>query len=201
MIVAGLTGGIATGKSTVSAIFESAGAIIIDADHIAREAVKKDAPAWHKIVEHFGRDILLRDGEINRLLLGDIVFNNPVEKEILNDIVHPFVMAETHKRLKQIGGAAPKAVVILDVPLLIEAGMHKGLAEVIVVYAPEHIQLQRLIQRDHLSEADALARIRSQMPIDEKKKWASIVIDNTGREDKTRKVTLNVYQYLKSKVQ
>jgi dephospho-CoA kinase len=110
-------------------------------------------------------------------------------------------MAETHKRLKQIVGAAPKAVVILDVPLLIETGMHKGLAEVIVVYAPEHIQLQRLIQRDHLSEADALARIRSQMPIDEKRKWASIVIDNTGREDKTRKVTLNVYQYLKSKVQ
>ncbi len=201
MIVAGLTGGIASGKSTVSAILESAGAIIIDADHIAREVVKKDKPAWHKIVEHFGRDILLPGGEINRPLLGDIVFNNPVKKEILNDIVHPFVKAETHKRLEQIERATPRTVVILDVPLLIEAGMHKGLPEVIVVYAPEHIQLQRLRQRDNLSEIDALARIRSQMPIEEKKKLASIVIDNTGIKDKTRKATLNIYQYLKSKAQ
>lgn len=201
MIVAGLTGGIATGKSTVSAIFESAGAIIIDADHIAREVVKKDTPAWYKIVEHFGRDILLPGGEINRPLLGDIVFNNPMKKDILNDIVHPFVKAQTHKRLKQIERATPGAVVILDVPLLIEAGMHKGLPEVIVVYAPEHIQLQRLRQRDNLSEIDALARIRSQMPIEDKKKWASIIIDNTGTKDKTRGATLSVYQYLKSKAQ
>jgi len=201
LIVAGLTGGIATGKSTVSAIFESAGAIIIDADHIAREVVKKDTPAWYKIVEHFGRDILLPGGEINRPLLGDIVFNNPMKKDILNDIVHPFVKAQTHKRLKQIERATPGAVVILDVPLLIETGMHKGLPEVIVVYAPEHIQLQRLRQRDNLSEIDALARIRSQMPIEDKKKWASIIIDNTGIEDKTRGATLSVYQYLKSKAQ
>jgi dephospho-CoA kinase len=201
LIVAGLTGGIATGKSTVSAILESAGAIIIDADHIARKVVKKEEPAWHKIVEHFGRDILLPGGEINRPLLGDIVFNNPDEKEILNDIVHPVVKAETHKRLKQIERATPKAVVILDVPLLIEAGMHKGLPEVIVVYAPEHIQLQRLRQRDNLSETDALARIRSQMSIEKKKKLASIVIDNTGIKDKTREATLNIYQYLKSKAQ
>ena len=201
MIVAGLTGGIATGKSTVSAIFESAGAIIVDADHIAREVVRKEMPAWHKIVEHFGRDILLPGGEINRPMLGDIVFNNPVKKEILNDIVHPFVKAETRKRLNQVKRAAPKAVVILDVPLLIESGMHKGLSEVIVVYAPEHIQLQRLKKRDHLSQTEALARIRSQMPIEEKKKLASIVIDNTGIKDKTRAATLDIYQYLKGKVQ
>ena len=199
MIVAGLTGGIATGKSTVSAIFKSAGASIIDADHIAREVVKKEKPAWHKIVEHFGQGILFPGGEINRPLLGDIVFNNPVKKEVLNDIVHPFVKTETHKRLKQIEKATPKAVVILDVPLLIEAGMHKGLPEVIVVYIPEHMQLQRLIQRDNLTEADVLARIRSQIPIEEKKKLASIIIDNTGIMEKTREATLNVYQYLKSK--
>ena len=133
--------------------------------------------------------------------LGRSLINNPVKKEILNDIVHPFVKAETHRRLKQIEKATPKAVVILDVPLLIEAGMHKELQEVIVVYAPEHIQLQRLMQRDNLSEAEALARIRSQLPIEEKKKVASIVIDNTGSKDKTRQVTLSIYQYLKSKAQ
>ena len=115
MIVAGLTGGIATGKSTVSAIFKSAGAIVIDADRIAREVVKKDKPAWHKIVEHFGREILLDDGQIDRSRLGDIVFNNPVKKEMLNEIVHPFVKKEIHRRLKRIERTTPKAVVILDV--------------------------------------------------------------------------------------
>jgi dephospho-CoA kinase len=199
LIVAGLTGGIATGKSTVSAIFKSVGAIVIDADAIAREVVEKEKPAWHKIVEHFGRGILLADGELNRPLLADIIFNNPAKKEILNNIVHPFVTAEIDERLKQIKGATPEAVVILDVPLLIETGTHKGLQEVILVYAPEHVQLQRLRQRDNLSEPAARARIHSQMPIDEKKKWATIVIDNAGIKEKTRKATVKVYQYLKSK--
>ena len=185
----------------MSAIFKSAGAIIIDADRIAREVVQKNKPAWYKIVEHFGRDILLDDGQINRSQLGDIVFNNPDKKEILNDIVHPFVRTEIHKRLKRIEREDPRAVVILDVPLLIEAGMHTGLEEVIVVYAPEHIQLKRLRKRDHLDKNDALARIRSQMPIEQKRKLASVVIDNSGLKDQTRQATLNIYQDLKHKAQ
>jgi dephospho-CoA kinase len=201
LIVAGLTGGIATGKSTVAAILESAGAVIIDADEIARAVVKKGLPAWHNIVKYFGRRILLANGEINRSLLGDIVFKNSKKKEALNRIVHPYVKEETGKRLKQIEKGTPQAVVILDVPLLLEAGMVEGLSEVIVVYAPEHIQLERLRRRDNFSETDALARIRSQMPIEEKKKLASIVIDNTGMKDKTREATLNIYQYLKSKAE
>ena len=199
MIVAGLTGGIATGKSTVSAIFKSAGAIVIDADHIAREVVKKEKPAWNEIVDHFGRGILLPDGEINRPLLGDIVFNQPVKREILNDIVHPYVKKDIQTRLKQIEKDTPRAVVILDVPLLIEAGMHKGLEETIVVYAPEHIQLQRLRKRDKMSEDDALARIRSQMPIEDKKTSATIIIDNSGDRDKTREMTHKIFRYLKKK--
>jgi dephospho-CoA kinase len=199
LIVAGLTGGIATGKSTVAAILESAGAVIIDADEIARAVVKKGLPAWHKIVKYFGRHILLASGEINRSFLGDIVFNNSKKKEVLNTIVHPYVKEETGKRLKQIQKDTPQAVVILDVPLLLEAGMVEGLSEVIVVYAPEHIQLERLRRRDNFSETDALARIRSQMPIEEKKKLASIVIDNSGTKEMTRQVTLNVYHYLKRK--
>ncbi len=200
MIVAGLTGGIATGKSTVAAILKSAGALIIDADKIAHAVMKKGLPAWQKVVAHFGRAILMPNGEINRDLLGEIVFHNPEKKEVLNRIVHPFVRKETEKRLKQIEKDAPEAVVILDVPLLLEAGMDKGLSEVIVVYVSEHLQIARLRRRDNLSETDALARIRSQMPIDEKKKLASIVIDNSGDEEITREVTLRIYQTLKSKV-
>ncbi len=199
MQVIGLTGGIATGKSTVSAILENAGALIIDADRIAREAVKKGQPAYREIVEHFGETVLLPDGEINRSVLGDIIFNAPGKKQLLNKIVHPYVRKETHRQLQQIGRTEPNAIVILDIPLLIEAEMDKNLSEVIVVYVPEHIQIERLVQRDGISEADALARVRSQMPIEEKKEKATIVVDNSGSKENTRRQTLKIFQRLKDK--
>lgn len=199
MQVIGLTGGIATGKSTVSAILENAGALIIDADRIAREAVKKGQPAYREIVEHFGETVLLPDGEINRSVLGDIIFNAPGKKQLLNKIVHPYVRKETHRQLQQIGRTEPNAIVILDIPLLIEAEMDKDLSEVIVVYVPEQIQIERLMQRDGISEADALARVRSQMPIEEKKEKATIVVDNSGSKENTRRQTLKIFQRLKDK--
>lgn len=199
MQVIGLTGGIATGKSTVSAILENAGALIIDADRIAREAVKKGQPAYREIVEHFGETVLLPDGEINRSVLGDIIFNAPGKKQLLNKIVHPYVRKETHRQLQQIGRTEPNAIVILDIPLLIEAEMDKDLSEVIVVYVPEHIQIERLMQRDGISEADALARVRSQMPIEEKKDKATIVVDNSGSKENTRRQTLKILHRLKDK--
>ena len=196
MVIAGLTGGIASGKSTVSAFLEAAGAIIVDADKIAREVVQKGQPAWREIVGVFGRSILLPDGEINRILLGDIIFNDPAQKQVLNRIVHPGVIAETATRLAEIGKNRPDAVVILDVPLLIESGMDTGLSDIIVIYVPESVQIQRLMTRDALTQAQALARIRSQMPIEEKKKRATIVIDNSGSLENTRIISLCVYQKL-----
>jgi dephospho-CoA kinase len=197
MQVIGLTGGIATGKSTVSAILANAGAVIIDADRIAREAVKKGQPAYREIVEHFGETVLLPDGEINRSVLGDIIFNAPGKKQLLNKIVHPYVRKETHRQLQKIGRTEPNAIVILDIPLLIEAEMDNDLSEVIVVYVPEHVQVERLMQRDGISEADAFARIRSQMPIEEKKDKATIVVDNSGTRENTRRQTLKIFQRLK----
>jgi dephospho-CoA kinase len=196
LLIAGLTGGIASGKSTVSAILEEAGAIIVDADRIARVVVQKGRPAWQQIVNVFGTAILLPDGEINRILLGDIIFNDPDQQRVLNSIVHPCVFSETAARLAEIEQQAPGSIVILDVPLLIESGMDTGLSEVIVVYVPESIQIQRLIKRDVLTPAQALARIRSQMPIEEKKKRATIVIDNSGSLENTRSISLRVYQRL-----
>ena len=196
MKVIGLTGGIATGKSTVSAILKKAGAVIIDADRIAREAVKKGLPAYREIVEHFGESVLLPDGEINRSLLGDIIFNSPRKKQLLNKIVHPYVSKETHRQLQQIERTQPNTIVVLDIPLLIETAMDKDLSEVIVVYAPEHIQIKRLMKRDRLTQVDARARIRSQMPIEEKKRRATIVIDNSGTREETRRQTLEIYKSL-----
>ncbi len=198
MQVIGLTGGIATGKSMVSAILENAGTVIIDADQIARKVVKKNLPAYRQIVDTFGESVLLPNKEINRTALGNIIFNDPRKKQLLNTIVHPHVREETNRQLKQIKKNNPNALVILDIPLLFEADMHKDLSEVIVVYAPEHIQIKRLMERDHISQEDALARIRSQMPIEEKKRLATMVIDNSGTLEHTRKQTLEIFQRLKN---
>lgn len=197
MQVIGLTGGIATGKSTVSAILENAGAVIIDADRIARMVVKKNMPAYRQILDKFGKSILLPDGAIDRTALGNLIFNDPQKKQLLNTIVHPYVRKETDRQLKHLEKNNPDALVILDIPLLFEAGMGSDLSEVIVVYAPEHIQIKRLMKRDHISHADAMARVRSQMPIEEKKKLATMVIDNSGTREHTRKQTLEIFQRLK----
>lgn len=199
MIVVGLTGGIGTGKSTVAAVFREAGAVVVDADRIAREVVAKGRPAWRDIVAHFGRRVLLPDGEIDRKLLGDIIFNDSDQKTRLNQIVHPRVRAETGRQLKEIESTHPKAVVILDVPLLLETGMQRGLSEVILVYVPESIQLQRLRRRDRLTHAEALARVRSQMPIEEKKAKATIIIDNSGTPEETRESARGIFKALKQK--
>ncbi len=199
MVVAGLTGGIATGKSTVSAIFKTCGAVIVDADVIAREVVQKGRKAWSEIINTFGSRILLPDGSINRPALGDIIFHDPVRQQILNHIVHPEVMAETNRRLVEINHDSPDAVVILDVPLLFESGMDKGLSEIIVVYVPEPLQLQRLMHRNALSEDQALARIRSQIPVEEKKRRATRIIDNSGSLDITREATQAIYHLLTHK--
>ena len=196
MLVIGLTGGIATGKSTVSDILENAGAVIIDADRIARQVVKKNLPAYRQIVDSFGESVLLPDGEIDRTALGHVIFNDPRKKQLLNTIVHPQVRKETKRQLRRIEKNDPNALVILDIPLLYETGMHRNLSEVIVVYAPEHAQVKRLMQRDQISEEDALARIRSQMPIEQKKSRATLVIDNSGTVKNTRKQTLKIFQRL-----
>jgi dephospho-CoA kinase len=198
--VVGLTGGIATGKSTVSALLKKAGAVIIDADRIARKVVNKGQPAYREIVQNFGETILLPDGEINRSVLGDIIFNDPHKKQLLNRIVHPHVRKEQNRQLKHIQKNDSNTIVILDIPLLIETQMCGDLSEVIVVYAPEHIQIKRLMRRDGISKTDALARVRSQMPIEEKKDKATIVIDNSGTRENTRTQTLKIFQHLKDKL-
>jgi len=197
MIIAGLTGGIATGKSTVSAILKECGASIIDADLIAHAVVKKGLEAHKRIAAHFGTQILLPDGEINRPRLGNIVFNHPDEKEMLNQIVHPFVFEEMERQIREFERKNPASVVISDIPLLIESGMHKNFSEIILVYIPEYLQIQRLMIRDDLCATQANTRIRAQMPIEEKKRFATMIIDNSDSLENTRNQTIAVYQQLR----
>lgn len=199
MRVVGLTGGIATGKSTVAGILKAAGAMIIDADDIARKVVKKDTPAYKQVVGAFGPAILQTDDEIDRKKLGDIVFNDTSQKEILNAIIHPRVMKETERQLNRISEDQPDELVIVDVPLLFETNMQADFRKVILVYAPEYLQLERLMARNAFSEAEAIARIRAQMPIEAKRKLADFVIDNSGNLDATRKQALKLYRQLKRK--
>jgi len=199
VIIAGLTGGIASGKSTIARFLSDAGAQVVDADKIAREVVKPGTPGYDAILALFGRTILLPEGNIDRKRLGEIIFNDPDKKAGLDAIVHPLVFERSAEMIAQIAAKTPDAVVIMDVPLLIEADMGRDLEEVIVVYVPETLQLKRLMNRDGIDEQSAMARIRSQMPIEEKRKRATVVIDNSGTILESRRRALAVFNRLKQR--
>ncbi len=182
MIFAGLTGGIATGKSVVSKMFRHLGAFIIDADVIAREIVKPGLPAWKAIAEAFGSEVLLPDGTINRSMLGTIIFQDSAKRSILNSIMHPGILKEAARLRKKIGGEHPFAVVIFDAALLIESGAYEMVDLVILVYVNEELQINRLMNRDGLTREDAVERIITQMPVAEKKSYADYIIDTSSSQ-------------------
>ncbi len=194
--VVGLTGGIASGKSTVSHIFRSLGAQVIDADILARQVVEPGKPAWQEIVNFFGREILLPDGSIDRKKLGAIVFQDPAKREVLNRIVHPRVFEEEKRLYQDLRRQYPEALIIVDAALLIESGSYKRFHKLIVVYVDEQTQLHRLMLRDGISAEEAWVRIRSQMPLSEKVKYANYIIDNRGSLEETRRQVEEVYKKL-----
>ncbi|KEZ51261.1 MULTISPECIES: dephospho-CoA kinase [Metabacillus] len=182
----GLTGGIASGKSTVSNMFKEANIPVIDADIIARQVVEQGAPAYRLIAEAFGSGILQEDGSIDREKLGSIIFQNANEREKLNSIVHPAVRKEM-LRQKEEAEASGEAAVVLDIPLLFESKLTHLADVTLVVYVNPDVQLSRLMRRNGLSEEDAKWRIASQLPLNEKKDQADEVIDNNGTIEETKK--------------
>ena len=200
MLLVGLTGGIATGKSLVSEILRGLGAYIIDADKIAREVVEPQKPAWLEIVEFFGKDIINKDKTINRKRLGEIVFNNPVKKRKLEEIVHPRVIEEENRMVKEYLKIKPDGIVIIDAALLIEAGSHKRVDKLIVVYSDKETQTKRLIERDGLSRHDAEKRIAAQMSLDKKVKMADFIIDNSKGIEGTRRQTIDIFNKLRNEI-
>ena len=177
MILVGLTGGIASGKSTASSIFKELGAYIIDADVLAREVVEPLKPAWKDVVKNFGKGILNKDNSINRKKLAEIVFNNKKKREMLNAIVHPRVLKRAKEIEREIAKKDPEAVIIFDAALLIESGAYKKMDKNIVVYADEDVQVKRLMKRDGLTKDEAIKRIEAQMPLREKVRFADYIID------------------------
>lgn len=187
--VIGLTGGIASGKSTVSRVLHELGAPVIDADLVTKEVVRPGTEAWRELVDAFGTDILQPDQTIDRRKLGDRVFGNEDDIRRLNAITHPRVLQAIRDRLEAYAGlgaeAAPPGVVI-DAPLLIEAGVVSMVDEVWLVVVDQKTQMQRLMARDHFDVQQALNRINAQIPIEQKKRYADVVIDNTGPVRETR---------------
>ncbi len=197
MFIIGLTGGIASGKSTVAKMLVEKGACLIDADRLAREVVEPGRPAWRDIVEWLGDAILLPDRNLDRARLAEIVFNDRSKLEKLNRIVHPRVGERFGALTEEIKKRDPDAVVVYDIPLLIEAGMQKIVDLVLLVYVTPEIQASRLQQRDGISRAAAEARIKAQKPLEEKKELADVIIDNSGAEAETARQVDRFWQNLK----
>jgi dephospho-CoA kinase len=178
-LVIGLTGGIASGKSTVSTMFKKMDITVIDADIEARLAVQKGEPAYLKIIAEFGQEILLPNEEIDREKLGSIIFYQVEKRQLLNEIVHPEVRKRMISKIEQ-AKQNKEEIVILDIPLLFESKLTYMVDKTLLVYADRDIQLKRLMDRNSLSLEDAEARVHSQMPLQEKVSLADAVINNNG---------------------
>ncbi|WP_454190367.1 dephospho-CoA kinase [Paenibacillus sp. Marseille-Q7038] len=186
----GLTGGIASGKSSVSKLFVSLGAILIDADQIAREVMLPGHPVLAAVAKQFGQVVLLEDGSLNRKKLGELVFNHPDQLQALNQITHPAIRQEMRDRKHKFEEQFPGRLIVSDIPLLYESGLEDGYEQIMLVYVPREIQLERLMKRDGLDMDQAIRRLKAQMDIEEKKQKADIVIDNSGDFEETKKQIL-----------
>lgn len=184
--IIGITGGIASGKSTVSLYLQELGFTIVDADLASRAVVEPGEEAYHQVVKAFGEDILLTDGNIDRVKLGSIIFNDQEKRLLLNGIVHPAV--RNWMRLKtEAALSSGEETVFMDIPLLFESKLTFMVDKTLLIYVDEQVQLQRLMNRNGLSETEALARINSQMPLVDKKALADAVIDNNGDINETKR--------------
>ena len=179
MKLLGLTGGIASGKSTVAAILRRLGAAIINADELSREVVQPEQDAWKEIIATFGPDILQEDKTLDRRKLRKIVFDNPEARKRLEAIIHPRVRALAEKKISELA-AAGNSIIVYEVPLLFEAQIHLWLRPVILVACEIETQRKRLLERDHLTEIEAQQHLDAQMSLEEKRKLADYVIENDG---------------------
>lgn len=196
--IIGLTGGIASGKSTVSKMLQDAGYPVVDADIAAREVVKKDSLGAQQIKEAFGTEVFQADGELDRPKLGNIIFHDAEKRETLNAIVHPLVKQWMHvEQERHIANGAK--TIILDIPLLFESQLEDMVQQIIVVSVDENTQLSRLMKRNKLTKTEAEARMASQMPLHEKARRADVVIDNAGSLAETKQQVEALVQTFESR--
>lgn len=197
MIVIGLTGGIASGKSTISDMLRELGAAVIDVDLVGRDVVSQGGNAYNRIIESFGRDILMADGNINRKMLGNIVFSDGEKLKLLNEITHPAIIEKVNAMIADFKDQQKEAVVV-DAAILIEMGLNRYVDCVWLVSADIETQLSRVMVRDKLSSKNAMNRINSQMTNEDRLKYADAVIDTTQPIDEVRNQVKELWFSLQS---
>lgn len=197
MLKVGLTGSIAVGKSFVCSVLRDLGCHVLDADKTAREVVAQATDGLDEIVKHFGDEILLPNGELDRKKMAAIVFADEVKRELLNSIIHPCVIEAQNKWLNELEKKEPDTIAVVDAALMIESGGYKRFDKIIVVWCAADIQLSRLIGREGISHDEAIKRIVAQMPQDEKKKFADYLIDTSNGFEDARQQTTEVIAKLR----
>ena len=195
-LLVGLTGGIATGKSTVSEMLRRLGCEIIDADRLARDVVEPEQPAWKQIVADFGRGVVNADGTLDRKKLGAIVFADPDRRKRLEAITHPAIRARFQARLDELAAQGFAGIVVFDAPVMIESGGYRNMDRLVVVVTDEATQASRLRTRDGTDDAEGRRKVASQMPLAEKAKLADYVIDNSGAPEATAAEVRRVFAAL-----
>ena len=195
-LLVGLTGGIATGKSTVSEILRQLGCKIIDADQLARDVVEPEQPAWKQIVAEFGRGVVTAEGALDRKKLGAIVFADAERRKRLEAITHPAIRARFQARLDELAAQGFAGIVVFDAPVMIESGGYRNMDRLVVVVTDEATQASRLRTRDGTDDAEGRRKVASQMPLAEKAKLADYVIDNSGDRETTAAEVRRVFAAL-----
>ncbi len=197
MLRVGLTGSIAVGKSFVAGVLAELGCRVMDADKTAREVVAPGTPGLAAVVDAFGAETLQSDGTLDRQQVGAMVFADEQKRQLLNSILHPYIIAKQDQQLRDWETQDPNGIAVVDAALMIESGGYKRFDKLIVVHCRPEIQLERLMERSGLSREEAQRRIDTQMPQDEKKSFGDYLIDTSETFEETRKLTKVVYENLR----
>lgn len=198
MLRVGLTGGIACGKSFVGRVLAAHGCHVLKADDLGRAVILPGGEAYHPVIEHFGRDILTPEGLIDRSRLASLVFGDPERLALLNSLIHPAVFRREEQFIDSAAAADPSAIIVVEAAILVETGSYRRYHKLIVVVCSEQQQIERAMGRDGSTREEVLARIRRQMPLDEKRKYADYIIDTSGTEESTEQQTTEVWRALRS---
>jgi dephospho-CoA kinase len=197
MLRVGLTGGLASGKSFVGRHLAELGCFLVQADELGHRVLDPGGEAYEGVVAEFGREILNADGTVNRRALATLVFNQPERLEKLNALVHPPVRARSRKLIDDFAATHPDGIAVIEAAILIETGSSRTYDKLIVAVCSEEQQIERAMARDHLSREEVLDRLKRQMPLAEKVKYADYVIDTSGTKEHTIAQTRNLYQRLR----
>ncbi len=196
MLLVGLTGGIASGKSTVGLIFQELGVHLVDADQVSRDLVQPDSPGWDEIMAAFGPAVFQENGQLNRQILGDLVFSDVEKRRRLERILHPRIADEIARRVNKLRREHPDRIIMVDAALMIEVDQHETFDCLVVVFTDAESQVSRLTARDGMGKAEAYRRIEAQMPLTDKIRHADYVIDNSGSPENTRAEVERVFKEL-----